>query len=90
MFFFVPFTNNIICGMRAQYVPFPSCKKRTVLGPVGLCYYKFSMGVSFPRSQVLKTLQGICSKNKSKGSCSVHALLAEFKDSGYLNVKPIK
>ena len=29
MFFFAPFTSNIICGMRAQYIPFPSYKKRS-------------------------------------------------------------
>ena len=50
MFFFAPFTNNIMCGMRAQYIPLPSYKKRTVLAPVGLCYYKFSMGVSIPKN----------------------------------------
>ena len=43
MFFFAPFTNSIMCGMRAQYTPFPSYKKRTVLAPVGLSYYKFRL-----------------------------------------------
>ena len=58
MFFFAPFTNSIMCGMRAQYITFPSYKKRTVLAPVGFCYFVILFSKPSKAFEVKKQIRG--------------------------------
>ena len=67
MFFFAPFSSNIMCGMRAQYIPFPCYKSALFLPLWDFVIVSSPWVCQFPKIRFSKPSKAVKVKTTQRG-----------------------